>query len=159
MSDIIRKQQAKQELAFLRQLFLENLPINEDKKPEIEQYFNSIEKVICSKDGNIEREEFPPDDPSVCGKREYRYYSVDKFKELASRHQYPAIGQDMGHTESKSTDVHAKQDNAAKPQDMEHFQEYSLFAGTFDADHNSYNLPRELDSRNTGQLSDDQTRR
>lgn len=138
---------------FLKGLFFESLPIGENKEV-IEEYFNCLEKLIYTKDVEIEREQFPPDDPAISGEREYRYYSADQFKELAGGHNKPTIGQDMGHTESKSSDLSSKPDDATNTQDMEHVQEYSLFGGTFDADRIGNSVRGELDSRNPRELPD-----
>jgi hypothetical protein len=156
MSSIIAKKNLEAELEFLKQLFYENLPIG-DNTEVVDEYFSCLRKVIYSKDGRIEREEFPPDDPAVCGKREYRYYSADKFKELASGRQHPTLGQDLGYTESKSAELHAKQDHAAESKDMEYIQERSLFGGTFDADAKHHDFSGELDVRDTCELLNEST--
>jgi hypothetical protein len=154
MSSIIAKKNLEAELSFLEDLFYENLPIG-DNVDAVKQYFSCLKKLIYAKDGEIEREEFPPDDPAICGEREYRYYSSDKFKELASRHNDTTLGSNLGHSESKQKDIHAKQDTSANTQDLEHVQEHPLFGGTFDADQEHHHLRGELDSRDSREFFDE----
>lgn len=157
MSDIIKKKQLQAELDFLKKLFYENLPVGEDMSG-IENYFSSLEKLIFTKDGSsLQREEFPPDDPAVCGEREYRYYSTDLAQKLASGRSHPAIGQDMGHSESKQTELHAKQDHPSESKDLEHIQEHSYFGGCCDAHADREHLLGELDSKHLGELPDKPT--
>jgi hypothetical protein len=155
MSDIFKKKQLQAELDFLKKLFNENLPVG-DNIDKINEYFNSLEELIYTKDGNLEREEFPPDDPTVCGQREYRYYSTDLTQKLASGRNDPAIGQDMGHSESKQAELHAEQDYTTEPQDLEHIQEHSYFGGCCNAHADNNHLSGQLDSGNSSKLSDDQ---
>lgn len=155
MSDIFKKKQLQAELDFLKELFNKNLPVG-DNTTKIDEYFSSLEKLICTNDATtLEREEFPADDPAVCGEREYRYYSADLTQKLASGHRYPAIGSDMGHTESKQENLHASQDHPTESKDMEHIQEHSYFGGCCNAhaDHNHFS--GELDTGNSGKLPDE----
>jgi len=139
-------------MEFLKELFYENLPIG-DNTEEIDKYFSCLDKLISTKDNvQLDREEFPPSDSTVCGERDYRYYSADKFKELASRYKQSIIGQDVGHTESKQTNVSAIENYATESQDMEHIQEYSLFGGPDHTDPDDQYLSGKLDARDTGEL-------
>jgi hypothetical protein len=156
MASILAKKNLESELTFLEDLFRESLPVG-DNTETIKEYFSCLKKLIYTNDGEfqIEREEFPPDDPAICGEREYRYYSADKFKELAGRHQHPNHGQNVGHPESKQADLHAKQDSLADAQDMEYIQECPHYTTTFHADSNDNHLPGELDTRDSSEFFDE----
>jgi len=99
MSSQMQKAQLKSELAYMKQLFFENLPIG-DKTEKIEKYFSLLEEAISTTD-NVQREEFPPDDPAISGSRVYKYHSSAQFAKLAGGHQHVTSGQDLDNTEAK----------------------------------------------------------
>lgn len=80
----------------MRELFFESLPLGEKKK-QVEEYFNYLEKAIDTKDPDeFQREQFPPDDPATCGDRVYKYHSAAQFKEHASRGQIQPVQHGSG---------------------------------------------------------------
>lgn len=79
----------------MRAIFRDCLPIGEHTK-EAEDYFNGLEKVICTNDfqrnpNPLDREQFEHDEPDV----QYTYISDALFKERSSRLESGAVGQDM----------------------------------------------------------------
>jgi len=119
-----KREQLKSELNFLKDLFATNLPVGENTK-QAQEYFSRLEELISTKDpDDIQREEFPPDDPAISGSREYRYYSSDQFKKLASGHPQPSRGQDLGHTESKQEKLSPTENRGSILEDLAHLQEH-----------------------------------
>lgn len=100
----------------MRVLFEKHLPVKDNTK--CKEYFNRLEQVICTNPNEVQREEFPPDDPAVHGTREYKYYSTYYSKKLASGHHNPPSEQDLGHRESKQTELPPAQDKHTEPSDM-----------------------------------------
>lgn len=76
---IMKRQELEAQLEYMRELFMEKLPIG-DKKDHIMNYFNDIERVISTKEQYVEYERF--DDDDSCPKdRQYIYNSATLFKE------------------------------------------------------------------------------
>jgi len=118
-----KKENLKAELNFLKELFDRDLPVGE-KKDHIKDYFSRLEELIYTNDyEHLQREEFPPDDPTAGGPREYKYYSADQFKKFASGHQQPPRGQDLGYSESKQEKLSATEDRGTESEDVAHLQE------------------------------------
>lgn len=139
----------------MKELFERDLPVGE-KKDNIKEYFSRLEELIYTNDyEQLQREEFPPDDATVGGGREYKYYSAHQFKEHASRHQQPPSGQDMGHSESKQTELPSTEDRSPKFENVAHLQECT---STSPADptgpDNHSDHSRELDRGHVGKLPD-----
>lgn len=125
MESIIKRENLRSELEFLKELFLDKLPIG-DKKRDIEKYFSKLEEVIDNKDINpddIEREQFPPDDPATSGNRVYKYHSVAEFKKLASRPKQLTGQQDVDSGETKQEILSTNETQPTKSDDMAHVQE------------------------------------
>ena len=85
------------EVAFMKELFMNHLPIGQNKEP-IEKYFMDLEQVISTKDYiQLPKDEFPRDDDdgaedadsSADGnpskRRQYQYYSASLLKQQAQR--------------------------------------------------------------------------
>ena len=107
----------------MKQLFFENLPIG-DKTENIEKYFSLLEEAISTTD-NVQREEFPPDDPAISGSRVYKYHSSAQFAKLAGGHEHVSSGQDMGSTETKQTDIPTIQNQPNELPDVARIQEHT----------------------------------
>jgi len=114
----------KAELDFLRDLFFDKLPMGEKKK-NVEQLFSLLEEAIYNKDpDDIQREEFPPDDPAISGNRVYKYHSAAQFKKLASRHQQLTGQQDMDTTKDQQEVVSTEPNQHSKSEDVAYVQEH-----------------------------------
>lgn len=98
---IIKKREVQAELDFMKDLFLNKLPLGENKE-HIEEYFNRLETLIDTKDydGNINREQFTDDVPGA----NYRYFSSTSARIRASGHALLSDGQGM---DSSSTNTDA----------------------------------------------------
>lgn len=151
MEEYIRKQNLKAELDFLLDLYQNYLPTGKNDK-EIKEYFSRLEELIFTTDGNVERESFPDDADSR--DRDYKYYSVDQFKQLASGHLHLPSEQNMGHPESKSQDLHDESHHATISSNLEHVQEYPERSSTHHTDIDDHDFPGKLDARDASQLSD-----
>ena len=84
------------ELQELKSLFEFCLPVGEHKD-KAEEYFNSLERIICTNDYErnpepIPRERFPSTEPDV----QYTYLSDAVFKERSSNSKQRIHGQDLG---------------------------------------------------------------
>lgn len=147
----------KDELEFMRDLFRNKLPVAPENQQKAEEYFNSLEELISTKDAaSIERERFPPDDPAVCGTREYRYYSAHQFKELASRSQPIPSGQELDVPQDQQTKLSSTENQNPNSQDMAHVPERPVFrrAKTFQSCSVCPDIQGQLDRRDIGELSD-----
>ena len=114
----------KAELNFLRELFFDKLPIG-DKQKNVEQLFSLLEEAIDTKDPHdIQREEFPADDPATSGDRVYKYHSAAQFKKLAGGHQQLAGEQNMDPAKDQQTVLPAKPDQHPESEDVAHVQEH-----------------------------------
>jgi hypothetical protein len=125
MDKYIARENLKAELAFMRELFFENLPLGE-KKGQIEDYFNCLEKAIDTKDPDeFQREQFPPDDPATSGDRVYKYHSAAQFKQHASQRQVQQLehGPGMGDPQEPQAELPAAQGSATKNGHLECIQE------------------------------------
>jgi hypothetical protein len=122
---MIARENLRSELAFLRELFKDKLPVGSNMK-DVDKYFTYLEEAIDNKDLNpndIQREEFPPDDPATSGSRVYKYHSSTQFKKLASR-PTPISGQhDMDTGKDQQENLSTKSDQSPKPEDMARVQE------------------------------------
>jgi len=76
---IIKRQELEANLEYMKTLFIEKLPVGE-KLEHILNYFNDIERVISTKEQDVEYERFDDDDPSAKD-RQYVYNSATLFKE------------------------------------------------------------------------------
>lgn len=85
------------EVAFMKELFMNHLPIGKNKEP-IEKYFMDLEQVISTKDYiALPKDEFPRDDDDGAAdadastdgnpsqRRQYQYYSASLLKQQAQR--------------------------------------------------------------------------
>ena len=145
----------KDELEFMRDLFRNKLPVAPENQKKAEEYFNSLEELISTKDAaSIERERFPPDDPAICGTREYRYYSAHQFKELASRPQPITSGQELDVPENQQTKLPATENKSPDTQDVAHVPELPAFrrARTLQSCSICPDIQGQLDRRNSGEL-------
>lgn len=98
---MIARRKKIDELRILKDLFLKDMPIDDAKIKNVEDYFSRMEKAIVNNEP-IQRDEFPPpDDESVHGGRVYKYYPSIIPQELESGNSKPPGGQDMDHRESK----------------------------------------------------------
>jgi hypothetical protein len=125
MDKYIARENLKAELAFMRELFFENLPLGE-KKGQIEDYFNCLEKAIDTKDPDeFEREQFPPDDPASSGDRVYKYHSAAQFKQHASQCQVQRLehGPGLGDSQKPQAELPAAQGPPAEDGHLERLQE------------------------------------
>lgn len=77
--NVIKTKELFANLEYMRDLFLEKLPIGE-KRDNIINYFNDIERVISTKEQDVEYERFD-DDGSAPEDRQYVYNSATLFKE------------------------------------------------------------------------------
>lgn len=127
MEKYVKRENLKAEVSFLRELFFESLPLGE-KKQQVEEYFNYLEKAIDTKDPDeFEREQFPPDDPATCGDRVYKYHSAAQFKEHASRGQIQQLqhGSRMGDSQEPQAQLPPTESPASETAYMERLQERS----------------------------------
>lgn len=113
---LITKRKHLAELAELRAIFKDCLPVGE-KTDQVEDYFNSLEKVISTNDyqsnpNPLRRETFDHDNPDV----QYTYLSDSLLKEQSSRPVLRAISQDVDH----QSDLHARQVPQLGPPVHEH---------------------------------------
>lgn len=125
--DMISRENLRAELIFLKELFMEKLPIG-NKTDDIKKYFSYLEQAIDNKDidpNEIEREQFPPDDPATSGERVYRYHSASQFKKLAGGYPQFTSGQNMGHSESKQEVLSTDENKCPDVQDVAHVQEHT----------------------------------
>lgn len=85
------------EVAFMKELFMNHLPIGSNKEP-IEKYFMDLEQIISTKDHiELPKDEFPRDDfdgaedadaaadGNSSKRRQYQYYSASLLKQQAQR--------------------------------------------------------------------------
>lgn len=126
MEKFIARENLKAELAFMRELFFENLPLGE-KKQQVEDYFNCLEKAIDTKDPDeFRREEFPPDDPATCGDRVYKYHSAAHFKQQASQQQVQQLqhGPGLGDPQEPQAELPPTEDPPAEDGHLARLQEH-----------------------------------
>lgn len=91
----INKKQRQAELEFMKELFLEKLPIGENTE-HIHAYFNELEKVISTKDEQVRNEDFKSiDEEPGAVQREYTYFTPSVLKEQSSRLLERGIPQEM----------------------------------------------------------------
>jgi len=144
----------KAELEFMKDLYMHHLPVQEEKQAEVQKYFSRLEELISTTDDvtTIPRDEFPPDDPTTSGHREYKYHSSLEFKKQASRHPPQLRGQDMDSRESQQTDVSTTKDQSTRTQNVEHIPECTDTTSTSDpasssqSSHQNHNdLPGKLE--------------
>ena len=110
----------------MRELFFDNLPLGE-KKQQVEDYFNCLEKAIDTKDPDeFRREEFPPDDPATCGDRVYKYHSAAHFKQHASQQQVQQLeyGSGMGNSQESQAKLSSTENPAAENGHLACIQEH-----------------------------------
>ncbi|NBX48664.1 hypothetical protein EBT25_01760 [bacterium] len=93
------------ELDFMKDLFFNKLPINENehKMEELNDYFNRVQQAIFTKDPNFKYDEFPRDysviDIDGAVQRpptQYKYFSQDLLKQQASYEDGPADSTAIG---------------------------------------------------------------
>jgi len=124
MDKYVKRENLKAELAFMRELFFDSLPLGE-KKDEIEKYFSYLEEAICTNDPDeFERERFPEDDPTACGDRVYKYHSAALFKEHASIGQVQPVecGSWMGNSKDAQAELPATETASAEISHLERLQ-------------------------------------
>jgi len=141
----------------MKDLFQKHLPIGKNTD-EIEEYFNRLHELICTNDESktpIQREQFPPDDATTSGSREYWYYSSDQFKKLASGHSQLECGQDLGHGENKQEKLSPTKNRSSDTQDMAYIPKHPEFrrARSFNGS-SCPDIQGQLDRRYSGELSD-----
>lgn len=125
MQKYIQKQNLKAELDYLKELFFEKLPVGQ-KLSEVKKYFSYLEDVIDNKDcDDIQREEFPPDDPAVSGSRVYKYHSSSQFKKLASGHQSIADSEDVDTATSEQKKLPTEPDKCPESKDLAHVPKHT----------------------------------
>jgi len=144
----------------MKDLFQKHLPTGKNTN-EIDEYFNRLHQLICTNDEStdqIQREQFPPDDPTISGGREYWYYSSDQFKKLASGHPQLQCGQDLGHGENKQEELSPAKNRSSDSEDMAYIPKHPEFrrARSF---HGSScpDIQGQLDGRYSSKLSDDKS--
>jgi len=142
------------ELAYMKDLFENHLPVAAENKKKVKKYDSRLEDIIFTTDPDaIERDEFPPDDPATCGSREYKYHSVDQFKKLASGHQQFTRGQDMGCSESKQAELPTTENRGPDFKDLAYVQEHPQGGGaSLDGREESKHFSGELDRGCSSQL-------
>lgn len=117
---MITRRKRIDELRILKDLFLKELPVDDTKTKNIEDYFSRMEKAIYNNEC-IEHDQFPPpDDETVHGGRVYKYYPSLGPQELESGNCQPSCGQDVDSGESKSQVVSATESKSTAAQNMEH---------------------------------------
>lgn len=122
---MIARENLRSELAFLRELFKEKLPVG-DKTKDIDKYFSYLEEAIDTRDPNeFEREEFPPDDPAISGSRVYKYHSAAQFKKLASRPDSVPGQPNVDIGQNQQENISAESHQSSKPEDVAYIQECS----------------------------------
>ena len=125
MQKYIQKQNLKAELDYLKELFFEKLPVGQ-KMSEVKKYFSYLEDVIDNKDtDDIQREEFPPDDPTVGGDRVYKYHSSSQFKKLAGGYKSISDSEDMDPSKSEQEKLSAEPDKCAESKDVAHVSKHT----------------------------------
>lgn len=150
MEQYIKRENLKAELAFLKELFFENLPLG-DNADKIQEYFSYLEKAIATKDPDeFKREEFPPDDPATCGDRIYKYHSASYFKQRASEQPTIANGLGLGSTQSKQAELPSTEDPASEAKDLAYIQECKSGRGaSIDGRNPCPDIQGQLDGRDT----------
>jgi hypothetical protein len=151
----LRRENLLAELKFMKDLFDKHLPVGSNRE-DINKYFSCLEELIFTKDpDDIQREEFPPDDPATSGSREYRYYSADQFKKLAGGYQQFPSRQDLGHAENKQEELPPTENRSSDTQDVAHIQEHTDGRGISTNQWNPCpDIQGQLDRGNTSQLPD-----
>ena len=149
--------QMQAELDFMRELMKTSLPVG-DKKKEMEDYFSFLEEAICNNDQRLRREEFPPDnDSAIGGERVYKYHSATQFKELASRPLEQHSGQDLGHPESKQTELPPTPDIGSSIENVACDSEHRDSLDSCERGENGNCVQGKLDPGHSGDLHDDST--
>lgn len=124
MQSYIERQNLKSELEFLKELFYEKLPVGK-KMAEVKKYFSYLEDIIDNKDiDELQREEFPPDDPATSGDRVYKYHSASQFKKLAGGHQSITNTENVDSTKSQQEELSSEQDKCSESKDVAHVQKH-----------------------------------
>jgi len=117
---MIARRKRIDELRILKDLFLKELPVDDTKTKNIEDYFSRMEQAIYNNE-RIEHDQFPPpDDETVHGGRVYKYYPSLGPQELESGNHQPPSGQDVDRGESKSQDLSATESKSTATQNLEH---------------------------------------
>jgi len=101
------------------------LPVGSNMK-DVDKYFTYLEEAIDNKDLNpndIQREEFPPDDPATSGSRVYKYHSSAQFKKLASRPNQITGQHDVGIGQDQQENLPTESHQSSKSEDVACVQE------------------------------------
>jgi hypothetical protein len=116
---MIARQKKIDELRILKDLFLNDMPIDEAKKQAIIDSFSRMEKAIFNNEP-VQRDHFDdPDDQSVDGGRVFKYYPSLSPKKLESGDPAPRGGQDVDHRESQPPVVSPTEGKPSATQDVE----------------------------------------
>ena len=147
----MKRENLKAELAFLKELFFESLPLGE-KADQVQEYFSYLEKAIATKDPDeFNREEFPPDDPSTCGDRVYKYHSAASFKQHASKQQDRPHRLGLGNSQGVQAKLPSTQNTFTETQNLEHLQEREGGRGSLSGGRNPCpDIQGQLDRGHTG---------
>jgi len=145
----LEKKRRLAELAYIRELFNEKLPIGEELT-EVQSYFDTVEQVINA-NGDVNNEQFEPEreivDPETGGKIPYRYYSASlsqqRALEVGQQHldgthqgitEHKSSEQDMGHP-SPSRRCNDVQDQSTESPHLSHVAERKKRSASFPSEH------------------------
>jgi hypothetical protein len=117
---IIARRKRVDELRILKDLFLKELPVDDTKTQNIEEYFSRMEKAIYNNEP-IDYDHFPSsDDETVHGGRVYKYYPSLGPQELESRHHQSSCGPDVDSRKDQPSILSATESKSSTIEDMEH---------------------------------------
>lgn len=117
---MIARRKKIDELRILKDLFLKDMPIDDTKIKNVEDYFSRMEKAIVNNEP-IQRDEFhSPDDKSVSGGRVYKYYPSVSPEKLESGHPKPSFRPDMDYREGKPSILPTTENKPPTIKNVEH---------------------------------------